>query len=50
MTIVEGPICAERVLFWKVRSGEIEFVSGGRGVIVGWVAEERGDIYLLLPR
>lgn len=50
VTIVEGPVCAERVLFWKVRSQEIDFAGGGRGVIVGWVAEESGDIYLLKPR
>lgn len=49
VTIVKGPVCAERVLFWKVRSGEIEFAGDGRGVIIGWVAEESGDIYLLMP-
>lgn len=49
VTIIDGPVCAERVLFWKVQSQEIDFAGGGRGVIVGWVAEESGDIYLLMP-
>jgi hypothetical protein len=50
VTIIDGPVCAERVLFWKVQSQEIDFAGGGRGVIVGWVAEESGDIYLLEPK
>ena len=49
VTIVDGPVCAERVLFWKVRSEEINFAGGGHGIIVGWVGEESGDIYLLRP-
>lgn len=49
VTIVDGPVCAERVLFWKVRSQEIDFAGGGRGIIVGWVGEESGDDYLLRP-
>lgn len=54
VTIIDGPICGPgnpgHVLFWKVRSEEIRFNSGRQGVIVGWVAEESGDIYLLRPR
>jgi len=54
VTIIDGPVCGEgnpgHALFWKVRSQEITFSNGKRGVIVGWVAEESGDEYLLRPK
>ncbi len=53
VTIVDGPVCGQgnpgHVLFWKVQSEEISFSDGSRGVVVGWVGEESGDVYLLKP-
>lgn len=52
--IIDGPICGRgnpgQVIFWKVQSEEITFSSGERGIIVGWVAEESGNVYLLQPK
>lgn len=54
VTIIDGPVCGPgnpgHVLFWKVRSEEIRFSDGTRGMLVGWIGEESGDIYLLRPR
>lgn len=54
VAIIDGPLCGRgdpgQVLFWKVQSEEITFSNGERGVVVGWVGEESGDVYLLRPQ
>lgn len=54
VSIIDGPVCGPgnpgHVLFWKVQSEEITFSNGQRGVVVGWIGEESGDVYLLRPR
>lgn len=48
--VIGGPICADRQLWYQVRSKE--FVnSAGETVLAfeGWIAEESGDIYFLEP-
>ena len=53
VSIIDGPVCGTgnpgHVLFWKVQSEEIAFSNGQRGIIVGWISEESGDVYLLRP-
>ncbi|MCA9898970.1 MAG: hypothetical protein H6654_01540 [Ardenticatenaceae bacterium] len=53
VTIIDGPVCGRgnpgQAIFWKVRSEEITFSTGERGIIVGWIAEESGNVYLLRP-
>lgn len=53
VSIIDGPVCGTgnpgHVLFWKVQSEEIPFSNGQRGIIVGWIGEESGDVYLLRP-
>ena len=53
VTVIDGPVCGKgnpgQVLFWKVLSEEIAFSNGERGIIVGWIGEESGDVYLLRP-
>jgi hypothetical protein len=40
--ILEGPVCTDRLVFWKVDS---DLIPGG----VGWTAEGDGTEYYLLP-
>ena len=40
--VIEGPVCAEGLIFWKVSSSQI---PGG----VGWTAEGDGTEYYLVP-
>jgi hypothetical protein len=42
VNIIEGPVCADGLIFWKV---ENELISGG----VGWTAEGDGNEYWLEP-
>ena len=53
VSIIDGPVCGTgnpgHVLFWKAQSEEIVFSNGQRGIIVGWIGEESGDVYLLRP-
>ena len=40
--VIEGPVCADGLVFWKVES---KGIPGG----VGWTAEGDGKEYYLIP-
>ena len=49
ITILEGPVCDGGMLWWKAESGIITLTNGQQHNIVGWMAEESGDEWLLEP-
>ena len=49
VTILDGPVCNGGMLWWKAESGIITLTSGQQHNIVGWMAEESGDEWLLEP-
>jgi hypothetical protein len=55
VTVLEGPVCAplksgDLSWWWKVKSEEITFTNGQRGIVVGWVAEREDNDFLLAPK
>jgi hypothetical protein len=49
VTILGGPICDGGMLWWYIESGVITLTNGDRHNIIGWVAEESGDEWMLAP-
>ena len=49
MTIVDGPVCNSGMLWWKGETGPITLASGEQINMIGWMAEESGDQWLLEP-
>jgi WD40 repeat protein len=47
--ILDGPVCDGGMLWWKIETGMITLSNGERHNIVGWVAEESGDQWMLEP-
>lgn len=47
--IINGSICNEGMRWWYGESGIITLTNGEKHNIVGWVAEESGDEWLLEP-
>jgi hypothetical protein len=40
--LIEGPVCADGLVFWRIQSG---LIAGG----LGWTAEGDGNVYFLEP-
>lgn len=49
VTILDGPVCSDGMLWWKGETGLITLTNGEQHNIVGWMAEESGDEWLLEP-
>jgi hypothetical protein len=49
VTILDGPICDGGMLWWYAESGVITLTNGDQHNVVGWMAEESGDEWLLEP-
>lgn len=49
-TILDGPICSNRMLWWKLQTDMLTLSNGQRARMTGWVAEESGGTWLLSPR
>lgn len=49
VTIIDGPVCLDGVLWWKGDSGPITLTNGDVITMVGWMAEESGSEWLLEP-
>ena len=49
VTILDGPICDGGMLWWDAESGVITLTNGDQHNVVGWMAEESGNEWLLEP-
>lgn len=49
VTILDGPICDGGMLWWYAESGVITLTNGDQHNVVGWMAEESGNEWLLEP-
>lgn len=49
VTVLNGPECDGGMLWWFIETGTITLTNGKRHNIMGWVAEESGNEWMLEP-
>lgn len=49
VTILDGPVCDDETIWWKGETGIITLTNGQQHNIIGWMAEQSGDKWLLEP-
>lgn len=48
-TVIDGPECDEGMLWWKIETGTITLTDGNQTNMIGWVAEESGNEWMIEP-